>query len=254
VPRDTSDPAVLALAGATGGAGTTRLTVESAAALAHAGREVAVLDTAYATQGLAGYLPGRIDPDVTTCCVEERPPDEGLTTLPLDAAGRVTALPAYAPFERLARAKTPEAARHLETLVGTAAERFDAVLLDTPPVAANQAVAAVTTADRVALVTPETRRGADALPRAADRLRDLGVVPDCEVANAGTGPDDGATVDRADVTVPASGVTAPAEAPACLAGGAFGAGVAALVDAALGIEVDLSEEGGLGDYVPGMSD
>jgi hypothetical protein len=26
------------------------------------------------------------------------------------------------------------------------------------------------------------------------------------------------------------------------------------VDAALGIDVDLAEEGGLGDYVPGMSD
>jgi septum site-determining protein MinD len=249
------DATALALVGAVGGAGTTRLTVEAGAALAHEGRDVALLDAAYATQGLADHCPGRIDPDVTACVTEERPLDEGLVTLPHDTPGRVACLPAYAPFERLARAKTPEAAGGLEGLVERAADRFDAALVDTPPVAANQAVAAATTADRVALVTPDSRRGADALPRAADRLRDIGVVPDCEAANAGTGggASEG-TVQRADVTVPASPVTAPDDAPACLDGGAFGAGIADLLAAAIDIEVDLAGDRGLGNYVPGMSE
>ncbi|PSP98585.1 cell division inhibitor [Halobacteriales archaeon QS_4_70_19] len=244
----------LALAGAVGGAGTTRLTVECAAALAHEARDVAVLDASYATQGLADHYHGRIDPDATACVAEERPLDEGLVTLSVDAPGRVACLPAHAPFERLARAKTPEAAQRLEGLAATAADRFDAVLLDTPPVAANQAVAAVTAADRVALVAPDSRRGADALPRAADRLRDLGVVPDCEVANAGVGggASEG-TVERAGVTVPASDATTPGDAPAYGAGGPFADAVARLVAETLGITVEPSVDGGLGDYVPGLS-
>lgn len=236
------------LVGAVGGAGTTRLTVECAAALAREDRDVAVLDAAYATQGLADHLPGRIDPDITACCTEERPLEEGLVTLPLDAPGRVACLPAYAPFERVARAKTAEAAQRLESLVDEAATRFDLVLVDTPPVAANQAVGAVTTADRVALVTPDSRRGADALPRAADRLRDLGVVPDHEVANAGTGAGDG-TVDRADRTVPVSETATPESAPAYPDGGAFAAAVADLVSATLSVDVEPPSEGGLGGYL-----
>lgn len=239
---------MLSLVGATGGAGTTRLTVECAAALAREDRDVAVLDAAYATQGLVDHLPGRIDPDITACCTEERPLEEGLVTLPLDAPGRVACIPAYAPFERVARAKTPEATQWLESLVDEATTRFDTVLVDTPPVAANQAVAAVTAADRVALVTPDSRRGADALPRAADRLRDLGVVPDYEVANAGTGAGDG-TVDRADGTLPASGTTAPDGSPAYPAGGSFAAAVAALVSVTLSVDAEPPTGGGLSGYL-----
>jgi septum site-determining protein MinD len=248
------DATTLALVGAVGGAGTTRLTVECAAALASEGRDVAVLDAAYATQGLADHCPGRIDPDVTTCVTGSRSLDAGLVTLPLDTPGRVACLPAYAPFERLARAKTPEAAQRLEELVDAAAGRFDAALLDVPPVAANQAVAAVEAADRVALVTPDSRRGADALPRAADRLRDLGVVPDCEVANAGAGggANEGA-VGRADVTVPASGARTPDAVPTYGDGGAFAAAVASVLEATLDVAPTPTEDGGLGDYVPGLS-
>ncbi|MFB6205415.1 MAG: ParA family protein [Haloglomus sp.] len=248
-----NEPNTLALVGAVGGAGATRLTVECAAALASTGRDVAVVDAAYATQGLSAYCSGRLDPDVTTCVIDDRPLDEGLVSLPIDAPGRVTCLPAYAPFERLARAKRPEAAQRLEQLVDGATNRFDAVLLDAPPVAANQAVAAVTAAERVALVTPDSRRGADALPRAADRLRDLGVVPDCEVANAGTGTTAG-TVQRAAVTVPASDATSPGAAPACLDGGAFGSEIASLVAGTLETRVELASDGGLGDYVPRLSE
>jgi Mrp family chromosome partitioning ATPase len=55
----------LALVGAVGGAGTTRTAVEFGATLARDGRDVAILDAAYATQGLADYLAGRIETDIT---------------------------------------------------------------------------------------------------------------------------------------------------------------------------------------------
>ncbi|SEO55941.1 hypothetical protein SAMN04487948_103228 [Halogranum amylolyticum] len=45
-----------ALVGATGGAGVTRTAVELAATLARDGRDVAVLDAAYATEGLSSTL------------------------------------------------------------------------------------------------------------------------------------------------------------------------------------------------------
>lgn len=60
-----SIPTTIALVGATGGAGTTRLSLELAAALATDGRDVAVLDAAFATQGLSDYVSGTLDPDAT---------------------------------------------------------------------------------------------------------------------------------------------------------------------------------------------
>lgn len=173
----------LALVGAVGGAGTTRLAVEFAAALARDGRDVAVLDAAYATQGLAQYVEGRIAPDMTALCLDDGSLADGMVDLQLGLPGRVALCPAFAPFERLARAKTPAAARAFEDRVDEAAGWFDHVLVDTPPVAANQAVAATNAADRVALVTPATRRGLDALPRAAGRLVDVGVDDHRVVAN-----------------------------------------------------------------------
>ncbi len=56
---------IVAQVGTTGGAGTTRTAVELAATLARDGRSVAIFDAAYATQGLAGYVDGKIDPAET---------------------------------------------------------------------------------------------------------------------------------------------------------------------------------------------
>lgn len=225
---------ITALVGATGGAGTTRLTVEVAATLARGGEAVAVLDAAYATQGLADHVQGRIDPDVTALVTEERPLDDGLRELSVAAPGRLAVAPAYAPFERLARAKTPAAAQAFERLAETAAGEFDAVLLDTPPIAANQSVAAVTVADRVALVAPGTTRGTDALARMRDRLADLGCAVDATVA---TRTDD---TDAAAVAVPESGTTEPGSVPVCDTGeGAFAAAVAEATEAALDRSLDV---------------
>jgi cellulose biosynthesis protein BcsQ len=227
----------LALVGAVGGAGTTRLCVEFAAILARDDRDVAVFDAAYATQGLADHLEGRIDPDVTALCTDasEEPVETGLYDAHLDAPGRVAYCPALAPFERVARAKTPEAARRFAERVEEAAGDFEYVLLDVPPVAANQALAAVDAADRIAVVTTDTPRGADALPRMVARLRDVDSPATVEVANRG----DGSEVSRATVTVP-EGPTSVADAPATLEDGSFAVGVGRAVQEILETELSVN--------------
>lgn len=228
-----------ALVGATGGAGTTRLCVELAALCAAEGESVVVLDAAYATQGLADHVPGRIETDVTALVTGERPLPEGLTTLPTAGSGTVEVAPARAPFERVARAKTPAAAREFESLVRAARDHADRVLVDVPPVAANQAVAAVGVADRTALVAPGTTRGADGLARMRDRLADLDAGVDAVVATRTE------EASFADATVP-SDATPPGETPVADEGeGAFTAGVAAAAEAACDRVVDRTFDDGL---------
>lgn len=230
-----------ALVGAVGGAGTTRLAVEIAAVLADGGADVAVLDAAFATQGLGDYVEGRLDPDVTALVTDraDAPLEAGLTDLPAgsDLAGRVACCPAAAPFERLARAKSADAARRFEDRVTEAAAAFDAVLVDVPPIAANQAIAGVNACDRAALVAPATTRGTDGRERMRARLRDLGGDADAVVVTRGTG-------DGADASVPRTetGVTA---APTALDGGEFGEGVARAAAAVLDVDVDRPDDGGL---------
>lgn len=232
-----------ALVGAAGGAGATRLTVEVGATLARDGRDVALLDAAYATQGLSQHVPGRIDPDLTAVVTDDdRTLEEGLVALDApvgEDGGRLAACPAFAPFTRLAAAKTETAARALQAWVETAADGFDHVLVDTPPVAANQAVAAVTGVDRVALVAPATERGVDALQRARGSLADLGVDPPLLVANRSA-----AGFPDADVAVPESAATDVPETPACLAdpNGQFAERVAALAEALFEVDLDVEFE------------
>ena len=188
-----------ALVGATGGAGTTRTCLELATALAAAGEDVAVLDAAYDTQGLARHLPGRLDPDVTALVTDEadeplsaglveyEPAGDNRDSAPLDAEalpepGRVACATARAPFERLARAKSADAAQHLEARIAEAADSFDCVLVDTPPLGSNPAVAAVTTAESVGVVAPATEHGHDAVQHTRGRLQDVGTAADAVVA------------------------------------------------------------------------
>lgn len=239
----------VAFVGAVGGAGTTRTTVEVAAALARDGRAVAVLDAAYATQGLADHLSGRLAPDLTALVTDESDADlaAGLVDLAVDAPGRVACCPARAPFERLARAKTTDAARALERRVDEAADEFDHVLLDTPPVAANQALAAVRAAERVVAVTPATRRGADGLQRLRARLQDVDASLDTTLAIGGDLP-------AADATLPETDHDAVADAPVAADGDsayvrAVAAGAELAVDAELALE--LGSDGLLDRELPG---
>lgn len=250
-----SDDAVCALVGAVGGAGTTRLTLEFGATLARDGRSVALVDAAYATQGLSTAVPGRIDTDLTRIVTEDsplrgatydRPFDEEET----DVDGRVAVAPARAPFERFSRAKTSECARRLAERIGTASREYDHVLVDVPPVAANQAVAAVTAADRVAMVVPDSQRGADALPRTRDRLADIDAGVDTVVTNRAEDPP---RIDEADAAVPESETTSLPDAPVCTGPSEFATEVGAAVEPALDVELDLAEpeSSSLTDYLTG---
>lgn len=204
-------PTTAAVTKATGGAGATRTCLELAATLARAGDAVAVLDADLATQGLAAHVRGRIQADATAVYTDEEPLDAALYALDLDVPGSVAVCPAHAPFERLARAKTPESARRFEDALATAADRFDDVLVDTPPVATNPAVSAVTAADRVIAVTPGTDRGVDALARLRERLEDVGAAPGLAIANRADGAH---PVEAADAALPTHEV-AESAVPSC---------------------------------------
>jgi cellulose biosynthesis protein BcsQ len=231
---------IAALAGACGGAGTTRLTLEAAATLARAGRTVAVVDVAVATQGLAGYVPGRIDPDLTRVLVDDRPLADALVRLDLDLAGTVAVAPACAPFERLARAQTAGVARTLSERLAATAQEFDHVLVDVGPVASNLAVAAVTAADRVTVVAPPGDRGADAVQRTRGRLADVGAPAPAVVVDEGVDGDDASPLEPA-TTVPESDVRAPTAVPAVVdPDPAFAPAVAAATEVVAGVTLDLS--------------
>ena len=191
----------LALVGATGGAGTTRTAVELAALGARDGREVAVIDAAFTTQGLSEYVSGRIGTDLTALLTDETDAALSAAAFPIrtdgngaetasDLPGRADAVPARAPFERAARAKTAEAARKLERRIDEAATAYDAVVVDAAPVGSNEAVAAVTAADRVEAVTPATAHGRDALQRLRGRVADVGGSVDGTIAVARAGGSD----------------------------------------------------------------
>jgi MinD-like ATPase involved in chromosome partitioning or flagellar assembly len=233
------DATTAALVGATGGAGTTRLAVETATLLADGGAEVVVLDAAYATQGLGDYLDGALDPDVTALVTDaaDEPLSAGLVDLDADVAGRVACCPAAAPFERVARAKTADAAQRFAERVAAAAESFDAVVVDVPPVATNQAVAAVDAADAVALVAPGTTRGADAVGRGRARLADVGAAADAVVATRGD-------LSVADATVPETAAPVT-RAPTIRTDGEFAAGIASVAETLFGAETAVSTDDGL---------
>lgn len=258
-----ADTTTAALVGATGGAGTTRLTLETAGLLAHEGHVVAVFDAAFATQGLGDALAGSLDPDLTSVLTEDATLGEAGVELPVPATamgtdpdteadrtidragrdGRVTCYPASAPFTRLAEAKTAAAARRFETLLADAADGFDYVLCDTPSVAANQSVSAVNAVDRVGIVTPATTRGADAVASADARLADIGVASDLVVANEGATPESDPDAVDADVTVPQSGTTALADAPSVIGDEAtIRPAIAELAGALLDAEVTVPDD------------
>ncbi|WP_152039659.1 ParA family protein [Salinigranum salinum] len=236
-----------ALVGATGGAGTTRTTLEIAVVLAADGADVAVLDAAYATQGLGGYLSGRLDPDLTSLVTDrpETPLSAGLVEFETGGAGSVACCPADAPFERLARAKTVESARRFEARIEEAATAFDHVLVDVPPLASNPAVAAATGCERVGLVAPDGDRGRDATARLRERLADVGTGADVHVVTRGDADEPGV-----DVVLPGT----EASAPACLTDERYGRSVASL--AALLVERDVGDAvasdgllGGVGEMI-----
>ncbi|MEF8839387.1 MAG: ParA family protein [Haloarculaceae archaeon] len=244
----------LALIGATGGAGTTRLAVEFAGTLARAGRDVAVIDAAFETQGLRRYVDERPNPDLTAALLEEHPPGSAFLSPDLQVPGSMSVAPASAPFERLARAKTAGAARALEGEIGAAARDQDVVLVDTPPLAANQAVAAVSAADRVAIVAPDTPRGRDGLALCRGRVRDVGDSVDAVFGTQlGGRVHEGDGLQAPHATVPPL-PGGPGRSPTTVDPTAPGAeAVAAALEPALDIQIEPPTDSGsaLGGFLPG---
>jgi cellulose biosynthesis protein BcsQ len=254
------EPRTAALVGVAGGAGATRLAVETAAMLARDGDSVGVLDAAFATQGLSQHVAGRIDADATTLLADgDTDPEEArhdLAGTPDDRApdvpGELAVYPAFAPFEGLAAAKTPTAAERLGDRLDALAATHDYVLVDTPPVASNQAVAAATSADRVAAVLPPGDRGVDSLQRARGRLADVGIDRSHSSARqtASGGGFDLTVANRtsdppadADLAVPEHAETGvPDQAVAFTGDGAFTGSVAALAESLLDTTVGLDFE------------
>jgi len=116
--------------------------------------------------------------------------------------------------------------------------------VDVPPVAANQAVAALTAADRRVLVAPATPRGVDLLPRQRGRLRDLDAPADAVVATRTDAPD-AVPVEDADHDLPTGEPVGPS---ALDTDSALAPAVAATVEALLDVELGLDfEDDGLFD-------
>lgn len=217
------------------GADTTAATYEltGASSVGHVGGGTAT------TTDLSADDPGEDsddDPD------ENRPGDATDSVGDWDVPGSVAAVPARAPFERLVRAKTTDAARRLGAACADLRERADHVLLSVPPVAANQHVAAVETADRVVAVAPSTDRGADGLRRLRDRLADLDTATD---AVAATGTERGADTTTgdglaaADATLPDT-ERPPIATPAALGDDESAAAIVAAVERLLGVDTSVT--------------
>ncbi|WP_396610928.1 ParA family protein [Haloferax sp. S1W] len=234
-------PTTAALVGTTGGAGATRLTFELATALAADGRDVAILDTSFATQGLSDYVAGDLSPDATALLTDaaDEPLGAGLVDVDTDTDGRVAACPADAPFERLARAMTSGAAQAFEGRIEEATDEFDHVLVDAPLFASNPAIGAATTCDHVALVAPATDRGADAVGRLTARASDVGADVDAVISTFGA-------LDDADVVVPETDAGGVADAPAWRDDAEFAASVAAVASVLFDIDLaDALDSGGV---------
>ncbi|WP_232686534.1 ParA family protein [Halobacterium zhouii] len=258
------DTRTAAFVGVAGGAGATRLAVETAAVLARDGASVGVLDAAFATQGLSQYVAGRIDADATELFADETvdPADARYDLVSdtaddraSDTAGELAAYPAFAPFAALAEAKTPTAAERLGDRLTDLADAHDYVVVDTPPVASNQAVAAVTSAGRVAAVLPAGDRGVDSLQRARGRLADVGSGGESDSSTRQTESDGGfdlaianrtsESIPDADLAVPEHAETGVPTAPVALDGdGAFTASVASLAESVFDttVDVDIADE------------
>ena len=262
----------LALVGATGGAGTTRTAVELAAMGARDGNDVAVVDAAFTTQGLSEYVAGRIDPDLTALLTDDADAALSAAAYPVagtgasaersgfgggrgsgtdggsdapDLPGCVDAIPARAPFERVARAKTAEAARKLERRIDEAATTYDAVVVDAAPAGSNEAVAAATTADRAVAVRPATAHGRDATQRLRGRIADISGSLDATLAverpGSGSGGGEGDRDDNTGVVrVPATEPAVAAAPVAATGDDAYARAIAAAYetafDASLGVE------------------
>jgi len=175
--------------------------------LAAADRSVLLLDVDADIQPLARYTHGVIDPDLSQVLLGDTTLEEA--TYPIQADdGHIAVSPFRAPFTRLARAKASEAAQQLAPVLETATTRYDHIIVHTPPIGSNPAVAAITEASTVGIATRADEPGLDALYTMQGRIDDIGAEWTATVA---TGRNKHA--DAVDVVLPdiVPGMSAPAD-------------------------------------------
>jgi len=175
-----TSPRVLAFTSATSGEGKTTTAVNTAAALARCGARVLLIDADLrlpacaevlgqpATPGLGDYLTGDI--------ASEPLQATGLDNLSFLAAGN----PVPNPTELLS-------SELMATMVRRMRERFDFVVIDTPPIlAVSDGLLVANLADGTVLVVERSRSRHDQVANAMQRLRDSGALPLGTVLNRGT--------------------------------------------------------------------
>lgn len=202
----------VAFVGTVGGIGTTRSVLEIGGLLARNGEVVLTIDLDFATQGLGRLVEERPAVDATALLADpDADLDDAVVDWAVDGDGSLGVVPSLAPFVEIADAKTEAAGARVADRLAEAAKRADHVLLDVPPVVSNQAIGAVTAADRVIAVSPPTDRGVDGLQRERGRLADVGGDLDAVLAVG-----DGDPPPEASAHVPALPADAPSHRPASL--------------------------------------
>ncbi len=245
------DGTSVAFVGTVGGVGTTRTVMELGGLLATSKAAVCCLDLDFTTQGLGHHVEGRVGVEASTLLAEpDADLEDAIRDWPVDGEGSLGVIPSLAPFVTIAEAKSETAGARVEDRLDEATERADWVLLDVPPVVSNQAIGAVTAADRTIAVIPPSERGVDALQRERGRLADVGSSFDEVLAvGAGDAPPDATS------RIPSLPADAPAHRPATVAGfDGFRADVTQAANAILGTDIDLPESGGLRDRIETVGD
>lgn len=231
-------PRTVAFVGAAGGVGTTRLTVECGATLARTGRNVGIFDSAFHTQGLRDYPDSTGTRDATALATGEATLAETLAMCTPSLSGELALCPATATTNQLTQATSPDAAERFATTIAGASLSRDAVFIDVSPTITPVSRAMLKIADLIVLVTTETPRGARALSRHQQRLRELGHPADCVLFNhADESPPDA-------IAVPTSTQSDPYDCPTCATPGSdesFARAVTGAVESLFGISIQQSE-------------
>ncbi|MFC7059336.1 ParA family protein [Halovenus salina] len=224
---------IVAVVGTAGGVGTTRLTVECGATLARTGRDVALVDADFSTQGLRSYVDADVEADVTALLTEEASLGDVLYDISTDTE-EGWSLRRHEPRSNGCAGTDSGRGTAAERQLAASSLSHDVVLVDTPPLTGNHAVAAVNAAERVALVAGDTPRGRDGLALLRGRLQDIGASGDVVLRNRATGHlSEG-------IGIPESDETTATNAPSCPTPDSdFAPAVADAVEAMLDISLDL---------------
>lgn len=221
--------AILALVGAAGGAGTTRLAVETAGRITARGETAVLVDTDFATQGLAEYVPGQFPTDIVGALCDQRPIETVTSPLSVDHTPPPQAAPSFAGLSRVATALETDAAAHLSEELSALTDTYEHVLVDTPMPVTNPAIAAVAAADTVGVVFPRSVRGIESLHRTAGFLNDIDVAAGVQLSNACRQPSP--PEDPADIAVPELDRVPPRDAPTTAQGGVGAEAIDTLIEA-----------------------